>query len=77
MRGGEHMSGYPKFKGFLVERGIRQDEIANLLELPKSSLNLILNGRLGRDFKGRQIGKICDTYGINADDYFFKQKVSN
>lgn len=71
------MQGYLKFKGFLVEKGILQEEIASLLGIPKASVNLILNGRGGRDFKGHQIKKICETYGISADAYFFTLKVSN
>lgn len=70
------MGGYTRFKGFLVEKGIRQDEIATLLGVPRVSINLILNGRRGRDFTGRQIEKICETYNISAHDYFFTRKVS-
>lgn len=69
--------GYSKLKGFFVEKGIRQEEIAALLGIPKASVNLILNGRAGRDFKGKQIKKICETYGISADVYFFTLQVSN
>jgi len=71
------MKGYAKFKGFLVANGIQQKEIAELLGIPRVAVNLILNGRRGRDFYGRQIEKICATYNIDANDYFFTLKVSN
>lgn len=71
------MPGYNKFKGFLVENGITQKEVADLLDMDRTQLNLILNGQRGKDFKVQQIVKICNHFGISADKYFFNQKVSN
>lgn len=65
------MPGYNKFKAFLVERGIQQKDIAELISMSRSRLNLILNGKRDADFTGKQIEKICNTYAISADDYFF------
>lgn len=58
-----------KFKAWLVEHNIKQKEVAELLELDQSNLNLKLNGK--QEFTVHQIKKICDTYGLIANDYFF------
>lgn len=63
--------GYTKFKAFLVEKGIQQKEIAELINITPSHLNLILNGKRNKDFTGEQIKRICTTHNISADDYFF------
>ncbi|WP_096269368.1 helix-turn-helix domain-containing protein [Paucisalibacillus globulus] len=70
------MAGYNKFKGLLVELGIRQTEIADLLGMNRSSLNSILNGQ-GRDFKVSEVRTICEHLNISPEVYFFNQKVSN
>lgn len=70
------MPGYNKFKGLLVERGIKQQEIADLLGMDRTRFNLILNGQQGKDFKVHEVNKICEHLGISADKYFFNQKVS-
>lgn len=58
-----------KFKGFMAERGIKQSEIAKLLGIDVSNVNLKVNGK--QDFTIKQIRKICDEYKIKADKYFF------
>lgn len=68
------MEGYRKFKGFMVEHGISQQELADLLQLSRTQINLILNGSRGADFKARHIALICRTYGISADEYFFNRQ---
>lgn len=68
------MPGYNKFKLFLVEQGIKQEEVAELISLSRSQLNMILNGQRGNDFYVSQVVKICNHYKISADDYFFKSK---
>ncbi len=68
------MPGYNKFKLFLVEQGIKQEEVAELIGLSRSQLNMILNGQRGNDFYVSQVVKICNHYKISADDYFFKSK---
>ncbi|MGY0692935.1 helix-turn-helix domain-containing protein [Virgibacillus sp. FSP13] len=70
------MAGYSKFKGWLVEKGIRQKEIADFLGMDRTRFNLILNGQQGKDFKVNEVNKICKHLNISADKYFFNQKVS-
>lgn len=71
------MAGYNKFKALLVEKGIRQTEIAEYLGMDRSRFNLILNGQQGRDFRVHEVNKICKHLNISADKYFFNQKVSS
>lgn len=66
------MNGYNKFKQFLVEQGIKQDEVATLLGMSRSQLNMILNGQRGNDFLVSQMIKLCEHYNISADQYFIK-----
>lgn len=63
--------GYNKFKAYLVENAIKQKELASVLNITPSRLNLILNGKRDADFSAGQIKKICDHYQISADEYFF------
>lgn len=59
---------YNKFKGWLVENEIKQSEVAELLGITESNLNLKLNGK--QDISIEQVRKICSTYSISADTYF-------
>lgn len=61
------MNGYNKFKNFLVERGIKQEEVAELLGMSRSQLNMILNGQRGNDFKVDQIIRLAEHYQVSAD----------
>ena len=66
---------YTKFKAYMEENGIRQEDLANLLGKAISSVNQNLNGT-GGDFSMADVRKICLTYGISSDAYFINQKVS-
>lgn len=66
---------YTKFKAFLEEVGVKQSELARLLEKSPSALNQNLNGT-GGDFSISEIRKICIYFGISADDYFVHPLVS-
>ena len=57
-----------KFKGWLVEHQIKQSDLAELLGIAPENVNGKLNGR--QEFTLSQVKKICDTYGISADDFF-------
>ena len=54
-----------KFKAWLVEHGIKQDEIAELLGIDVSNANQKINGN--QNFTLPQVQKICDKYDISAD----------
>ena len=57
-----------KFKGWLVEHQIKQADLAELLGITVESVNAKVNGR--QEFTLSQVKKMCETYGISADDFF-------
>jgi transcriptional regulator with XRE-family HTH domain len=67
---------YLKFKIFMLRNGIKQKEIAKLLNKSLSSFNQKLNGTSG-DFSASEVRTICKKYNISSDEYFVDQKVSN
>lgn len=58
-----------KFKGWLVEHNIKQGDLAKLLDITVENVNAKLNGK--QNFTLSQIKKICSTYSISADEFFF------
>lgn len=66
---------YVKFKAYLVQHGIKQQEVANLLNKTKSALNQNLNGT-GGDFSLQEVRTICLSYAISSDEYFVHPEVS-
>lgn len=61
------MNGYKKFKAHMVEHGIKQKDIADLLNISVAKVNQALNGRKNSDFTGKEIKKICETFNISSD----------
>lgn len=57
-----------KFKGYCAEHGIKQAELAELLDITVSNLNEKINGK--QPFTLSQVKIICEKYGISADEYF-------
>ena len=57
-----------KFKGYCVENGIKQSEVAEILGLKKCSINRKMNGH--EPFTLEQVKTLCRHYGISADIYF-------
>ncbi|WP_322922932.1 helix-turn-helix transcriptional regulator [Paenibacillus campi] len=66
---------YQKFKSFLVENGIKQKEIAKILNKSQTAFNQNLNGT-GGDFSVMEIRKICTALQISGDEYFLNLHVS-
>lgn len=60
---------YTKFKAFLVENGIKQQEVAKLLDKSKSALNQNINGT-GGDFSLEELRVLATTYKISIDTFF-------
>lgn len=58
-----------KFKGYIAENNIKQGDIAELLDLDISNVNLKINGK--KPWTLPQVKTICLHYGISADEYFF------
>lgn len=57
-----------KFKAYLVEHGIKQMEVADLLGITVQQVNRKLNG--AEPFTLSQVKILCEHYGISADEYF-------
>ena len=57
-----------KFKGYCAANKIKSDEICKLLSLSPSTVSSKMNGR--RPFKLAEVKKLCEHYGISADEYF-------
>lgn len=57
-----------KFKGFCVERKIKQSEIAELLAISTQSVNRKLNE--AEPFTLEQVKILCSHFKISADEYF-------
>lgn len=57
-----------KFKVYCVEHNIKQKELADLLGITVSNVNLKLNGK--EQFTLDQVRTICTHYKISADEYF-------
>lgn len=60
-----------KFKGYCAEHGIKQAEIAELLDITIQGANAKINGR--QEFTLSQVRKLCEHYGISADVYFLPE----
>lgn len=66
---------YTKFKAWMQENGIRQDELAEIIGKSRNVVNQKLNGT-GGDFTMEEVRKICQYFKISADTFFIIQKVS-
>lgn len=60
---------YNKFKGYLVENDIRQEEVADFLGITRTTFNTKLN-RNGLDFSLSEVRKLCAKYNLDANDFF-------
>lgn len=56
-----------KFKAWLVENGIKQKDVAELLGITEANMSEKINGK--QEFTAPQMRLLCQTYGITAD-YF-------
>lgn len=61
---------YLKLKAILVERGVSQGEVADLIGITRCTFNQKLNG-LGADFTLEEARAICEKYHLNMDAYFY------
>jgi DNA-binding Xre family transcriptional regulator len=59
---------YLKFKAWLVEKEIKQKDVADLLGISVENLNKKVNGK--QKFTLAQVKKICEKYNISADLFF-------
>lgn len=60
---------YYKFKAFLVEKGIKQSEVAELIGKSIYAFNQKINGT-GGDFTMTEVRLICEKHRISSDEFF-------
>lgn len=65
---------YNKFKAYLIENEIKQEEVADFLGVTRTTFNTKLN-RNGQDFSLDEVRRLCNKYKLDAND-FFDLKVS-
>lgn len=63
------VKGYAKLKGFLVEHGIKQDNLARDLGINRVTLSKKLNQN-NADFSLEEVRYICSTYELDANQFF-------
>lgn len=54
-----------KFKAWLVENGIKQKDVAELLGITEANLSEKVNGK--QEFTAPQMRAICSQYNVSAD----------
>lgn len=57
--------GYKKFKAFLAGNGIKQKEIADLIDVTESTISKKINGKA--DFDMDEVRTICKKYNLKSD----------
>lgn len=60
---------YSKFKGYLVEKNIKQKSVAEMLKISQATLSKRINGK-GGDFTVQELEKICTSLKIKAELFF-------
>lgn len=60
---------YNKLKGYLIENDIKQEEVANLLGITRTTFNTKLN-RNGLDFSLSEVRKLCVEFNLDANEFF-------
>ena len=69
---------YLNLKSIIVSKGMKQKEIAEQLDMDKSTFNMKVNRYRGRDFTFSEASKLSKLLDIKMEDfqYFFRKKVT-
>lgn len=69
---------YLNLKSTIVSKGMKQKEIAEQLDMDKSTFNMKVNRYRGRDFTFSEASKLSKLLDIKMEDfqYFFRKKVA-
>lgn len=64
---------YIRLKQFLIERNIKNKDIASQIGISESSFSKKINTKKGSDFNLNQVRKICKLYNLDPNVYFFSE----
>lgn len=64
---------YIRLKQFLIERNIKNKDIASQIGISESSFSKKINTKKGSDFNLNQVRKICKLYNLDPNIYFFSE----
>ena len=60
---------YHNLKGIIVSKGLKQNDIAEALDMDKSTLSMKLNRYRGRDFTFSEASKLAELLGVKMEDF--------
>lgn len=60
---------YHNLKGIIVSKGLKQKDIADKLDMDKSTLSMKLNRYRGRDFTFSEASKLAELLGVKLEDF--------
>ncbi|AYZ73442.1 XRE family transcriptional regulator [Fusobacterium necrophorum] len=61
---------YVKLKQFMVEKSLKNKDLADLLDISYPCISKKLNQK-GSDFTVKEVKCLCEKYGLDANLYFF------
>ena len=62
---------YIRLKQFLIEKGLKNKDVALKLGMSESNFSRKINNKKGADFSLIQVRKICKMYKLDPNIYFF------
>lgn len=66
----EKTSGYNKMKSIIVEKGMKQQQVAERIGMDRSVFNTKINRNMNRDFTLQEACKIAYVLQVRLDDFF-------
>lgn len=76
-KGGEKMTveRYGTLKGLLVQKGIKQEELANKIGMDRTTFNIKINRYKGRDFTLSEAIAISNAIEEPIDNFFWSKSI--
>lgn len=61
---------YTNLKSILVKKGLSQSEVADAIEMDRTTFNIKINRYRGRDFTLHEALKLARALNVSVDDFF-------
>lgn len=61
---------YLKLRQFMLEKNIKNKDMAKILGIKESVFSKKINMK-GSDFNSNEVRKLCETYQLDGNKYFF------